>query len=41
MKSAAIKRMVETLDNLVKEMNVLTQSAMEGKLAVRGNEQKL
>jgi methyl-accepting chemotaxis protein len=30
--------MVETIKNLVKEMNVLTRSAMEGKLNVRGNE---
>jgi methyl-accepting chemotaxis protein len=34
----AIKIMVENLSKLVKEMNVLTQSAMEGKLDIRGNE---
>jgi methyl-accepting chemotaxis protein len=36
----AIKNMVENLSKLVKEMNVLTTSAMEGKLDVRGNEQE-
>ena len=36
----AIKDMVENLSKLVKEMNVLTTSAMEGKLDVRGNEQE-
>jgi len=36
----AIKDMVENLSKLVNEMNVLTTSAMEGKLDVRGNEQK-
>ena len=35
----ALKRMVETLKNLGNEMNVLTKSAMEGKLDVRGNHQ--
>jgi len=35
----AIKMMVVNLGNLVKEMNALTQSAMQGKLDVRGNEQ--
>jgi len=33
----AIKMMVVNIGNLVKEMNSLTQSAMEGKLDVRGN----
>jgi methyl-accepting chemotaxis protein len=33
----ALKKMVETIKNLVKEMNMLTRSAMEGKLDVRGN----
>jgi methyl-accepting chemotaxis protein len=33
----ALKKMVETINNLVKEMNVLTRSAMDGKLNVRGN----
>ena len=31
--------MVETIKNMVKEMNSLTESAMDGKLDVRGNEQ--
>jgi methyl-accepting chemotaxis protein len=35
----AIKIMVENLSKLVKEMNVLTASATEGKLDIRGNEQ--
>jgi methyl-accepting chemotaxis protein len=35
----ALKNMVVTINNLVNEMNVLTKSAMEGKLDVRGNEQ--
>ncbi|MGA3281534.1 MAG: methyl-accepting chemotaxis protein [Smithella sp.] len=35
----AIKRMVETLQKLGNELKELTQSAMEGKLAVRGDEQ--
>jgi methyl-accepting chemotaxis protein len=35
----ALKKMVETINNLVKEMNFLTNSALEGKLGVRGNEQ--
>jgi len=35
----AIKVMVENLSKLVNEMNVLTKSATEGKLEVRGNEQ--
>jgi methyl-accepting chemotaxis protein len=35
----AIKMMVVNIGNLVKEMNSLTQSAMEGKLDVRGNYQ--
>ena len=35
----AIKVMVENLSKLVNEMNVLTKSATEGKLDVRGNEQ--
>jgi methyl-accepting chemotaxis protein len=34
----AIKRMVENLGRLVHEMNVLTESATEGKLDVRSNE---
>jgi len=33
----AIKMMVVNIGNLVKEMNMLTRSAMEGKLDVRGN----
>jgi len=33
----ALKNMVETINNLVREMNVLSKSAMEGKLDVRGN----
>jgi methyl-accepting chemotaxis protein len=33
----ALKKMVDTINNLVKEMNFLTKSAMEGKLDVRGN----
>ena len=36
----AIKAMVENLSKLVKEMNFLTASAMEGKLDVRGHEQE-
>ncbi len=35
----AIKNMVINIGNLVKEMNMLTKSATEGKLDVRGNEQ--
>jgi len=35
----ALKRMVETLKNLGNEMQMLTMSALEGKLDVRGNEQ--
>ena len=35
----ALKIMVENLSKLVKEMNILTESAAEGKLKVRGNEQ--
>jgi methyl-accepting chemotaxis protein len=34
----AINTMTETLSNLVKEMNILTESATRGKLDVRGNE---
>ncbi len=33
----ALKKMVETINNLVKEIESLTNSAMEGKLRVRGN----
>ena len=33
----ALKNMVETIKNMVKEMNSLTNSALEGKLGVRGN----
>ncbi|MCE5211791.1 MAG: methyl-accepting chemotaxis protein [Deltaproteobacteria bacterium] len=36
----ALKRMVETIKDLVKEMDALTRSALEGKLNVRGNEQE-
>jgi methyl-accepting chemotaxis protein len=36
----ALVKMTETIKNLIKEMNVLTQSAMEGKLDVRGNEEE-
>ena len=35
----ALKKMVETIKNLINEMNILTKSAMEGKLNVRGNEE--
>jgi len=31
--------MTDTIKNLVKEINVLTRSALEGKLDIRGNEQ--
>jgi methyl-accepting chemotaxis protein len=34
----ALKRMVETMKSMGNEMNVLTRSAMEGKLDIRGNE---
>ena len=34
----ALKRMTETVGSLVREMNVLTNSAMEGSLGVRGDE---
>ena len=34
----ALKKMVETMKSLGNEMNVLTKSAMEGKLDIRGNE---
>jgi methyl-accepting chemotaxis protein len=33
----ALKLMIETIRNLVKEMDILTGNAMEGKLDVRGN----
>jgi len=33
----ALKKMVETITNMVNEMEFLTKSAMEGKLDVRGN----
>jgi len=33
----ALQRMVETINSLVNSMNMLTQSAMEGKLNVRGD----
>jgi len=33
----ALKKMVETIKNLGNEMNVLTKSAMEGQLDIRGN----
>ncbi|MGD0280706.1 MAG: MCP four helix bundle domain-containing protein, partial [Smithella sp.] len=33
----AIKVMVVTISNLIKEMDILTKSAMEGELGVRGN----
>jgi methyl-accepting chemotaxis protein len=36
----AIKIMIINIGNLVKEMNVLTRSAMEGKLDIRGNEKE-
>ena len=35
--SPALKRLTETIKNLVTEMDVLTMTAMEGKLDVRGN----
>jgi methyl-accepting chemotaxis protein len=35
----ALKNMVGTIRNLVKEMNTLTKSTLEGKLDIRGNEQ--
>lgn len=34
----ALKKMVETIHNLVHEVNRLTHSAMEGKLDIRGNQ---
>jgi methyl-accepting chemotaxis protein len=34
----ALKKITETIKNLVKEMDSLTKSAMEGRLDVRGNE---
>jgi methyl-accepting chemotaxis protein len=37
--SPALKRLTETIKNLIREMNDLTTSAMEGKLDIRGNEQ--
>ena len=33
----ALKKMVETISNLVREMEMLTRSATEGKLDIRGN----
>ena len=33
----ALKLMIETVKNLIKEMDILTKSAMEGELGVRGN----
>jgi methyl-accepting chemotaxis protein len=33
----ALKLMMETIKNLIKEMDILTKSAMDGKLEVRGN----
>ncbi len=35
----AMKKIVETINNLVNEMNLLTVSAMEGQLNIRGNEE--
>ena len=35
--SPALKQLTETIKNLIKEMNDLTRSALEGKLEVRGN----
>ena len=35
----ALKKIVETINNLVHEMNLLTASAMEGQLNIRGNEE--
>ncbi len=35
----ALQKMTDTIKNLVGEMNVLTQSAMDGQLDVRGNEE--
>ncbi|MBN1363222.1 MAG: HAMP domain-containing protein [Syntrophaceae bacterium] len=35
----ALKKMIETIRNLVGEMNLLTNSATQGKLDIRGNEQ--
>ncbi|MGB5218838.1 MAG: methyl-accepting chemotaxis protein [Smithella sp.] len=35
----ALKKIVETVNNLVREMNVLTESTTEGQLHVRGNEE--
>jgi len=35
----ALQKMTETVKNLVGEMNVLTKSAMDGQLDVRGNEE--
>jgi len=34
----ALRKMIETIRNLVEEMNELTRSTMEGKLSVRGNQ---
>lgn len=36
---SALKKIVETINNLVHEMNLLTASAMEGQLNIRGNEE--
>jgi methyl-accepting chemotaxis protein len=33
----ALKLMIETIKNLIKEMDILTKSALDGKLEVRGN----
>jgi len=35
----ALKKMVEIINNLISEINVLTKSAFDGKLDVRGNEE--
>jgi methyl-accepting chemotaxis protein len=35
----ALNKMIETIKNLVGELNILTTSAMQGKLNVRGNEE--
>jgi methyl-accepting chemotaxis protein len=35
----ALQQMVKTLNDVIKEINILTRSAMEGKLDIRGNDQ--
>ena len=33
----ALKLMIETIKNLIKEMDILTKNALDGELGVRGN----